>query len=93
MDQPYDLKVANDVRAKLCECNLDLEQSKLVFTLPKECKPIDQWLAENEDRADVRDRKLILQQVINTLAAIHTIGNEDLLSLWGAFMGERGCVY
>ena len=38
MDQPYDLKVANDVRAKLCECNLDLEQSKLVFTLPKECK-------------------------------------------------------
>ena len=40
MDQPYDLKVANDVRAKLCECDLDLEQSKLVFTLPKECK----WL-------------------------------------------------
>lgn len=38
MTEPCDLKVSNDVRAKLCECNFDLEQTKLVFTLPKECK-------------------------------------------------------
>ena len=57
-------------------------------THPPTGKPLDQWLTENEDRADVRDRQLVLQQVINTLAAIHTVGNEDLLSLWGAFMGK-----
>ena len=38
MKEPCDLKVSNDVRAKLCECDFDLEQTKLVFTLPKECK-------------------------------------------------------
>ena len=38
MKEPCDLKVSNDVRAKLCECDFDLEQTKLVFTLPKKCK-------------------------------------------------------
>ena len=38
MKELCDLKVSNDVRAKLCEFDFDLEQTKLVFTLPKECK-------------------------------------------------------
>ena len=39
MKDPYDLKVSNGVRAKVCERDFDLEQTKLVFTLPmKECK-------------------------------------------------------
>ena len=38
LEQPYDLKVANDARAKLCDFVFDHEQSKLVFSMPKDCK-------------------------------------------------------
>ena len=53
---------------------------------------MQEWLEENRDNIDIRDRQLILQQVINTLATIHTIGNEEFLSLWGSFLGMCACV-
>ena len=38
MKELCDLKVPNTVSAELCECDFDLEKTKLMFTLPKECK-------------------------------------------------------
>ena len=32
------VKVSIDLGAKLCECEFDFEQKKLVFSLPSECK-------------------------------------------------------
>lgn len=49
---------------------------------------LDKWLCMNKDRIDLRDRQLVLQQVINLLADLHTIGNKDKLCLWGSFVGE-----
>ena len=49
-------------------------------------QPLDKWLS-NKD-SDLRDRLLILQQVVTTLATLHTLGHKDSLALWGSFMGE-----
>ena len=38
LEQSCDLKVANDVRAKLASFTFELEQQKLLFSLPKDCK-------------------------------------------------------
>lgn len=51
-------------------------------------KPAEQWLRERPNDVDLRERLVILQQVVNTLAAIHIGGHEDHLSLYGAFIGR-----
>ena len=51
-------------------------------------KPAEQWLLEQQNAVDLRERLVILQQVVNTLAAIHIGGHEDFLSLYGAFIGR-----
>ena len=38
LERSCDLKVANDVRAKLASFTFELEQKKLVFSIPKDCK-------------------------------------------------------
>ena len=38
LEQSCDLKVANNVRAKLASFTFELEQQKLVFSIPKDCK-------------------------------------------------------
>jgi hypothetical protein len=82
--QEVDLKVATDVHAKMCEFDFDDYPTLTVtFSVPKHCKPLKQWLKKN---TDLKDRLLVLQQVLNTIATIHTRGHEDTLSLWGSFM-------
>jgi hypothetical protein len=82
--QEVDLKVATDVHAKMCEFDFDDYPTLTVaFSVPKHCKPLQQWLKKN---TDLKDRHLVLQQVLNTIATIHTRGHEDNLSLWGSFM-------
>ena len=49
---------------------------------------LDKWLHVNRGKIDLRDRQLVLQQVVNILAAVHTNGNEDKLCLWGSFVGK-----
>lgn len=80
-----DLKVANDVRANMCPMDYSVESHslKLSLNMPKDCKPLSQWLQSNKD---LKDRLLILQQILNTLAIIHTVGYENDLTLWGSFM-------
>ena len=121
-----DLKVANDVRAKMCcmENSLEDQTFKVSLSMPKDCelrvcvclcvcvcvhvplclsvcllwralfrpllshclgKLLSKWLSEN---TDLKDRLLVLQQVLNTLATIHTLGYVNDLSLCGSFMGE-----
>lgn len=43
---------------------------------------------ENKGSLDLRDRQLVLQQVANFLAAVHTVGSNDKLCLWGSFVGK-----
>lgn len=38
LQQRCDLKVANETQAKLCSFNFEPEQSKLVFSMPSDCK-------------------------------------------------------
>lgn len=38
LEQPCDLKVAADVKAKLCNFNFDHQNSRLLFSMPKECE-------------------------------------------------------
>ena len=45
-----------------------------------------QWVSEKGLDASFLDRHAVLQQVLNTMAAIHNSGNDK--SLWGCFMGE-----
>ena len=54
---------------------------------------IDQWMHDNKGRIDLRDRQLVLQQVANFLAAVHTVGNSDKLCLWGSFVGKSEHTY
>ena len=51
---------------------------------------LEKWLRVNKDSLDLRDRQLVLQQVINFLAALHTVGSHDKLCLWGSFVGKSG---
>ena len=46
---------------------------------------MNQWLTERGAAASFLDRHVILQQVLNTMATIHS-NNRDT-SLWGCFMG------
>ncbi len=50
--------------------------------------PLDKFLADNSEKIDLRGRQLIVQQVLNALANIHTGGSEDRMSFWGSFLGE-----
>lgn len=54
---------------------------------------IDKWLRVHKDSLDLRDRQLVLQQVTNFLAAVHTVGNSDRLCLWGSFVGKATTEY
>ena len=49
---------------------------------------IEKWLKVNKDQLDLRDRQLVLQQVINLLAVIDIVGRDDKLCLWGSFIGK-----
>ena len=50
---------------------------------------LDKWLHIKKESLDLRGRQLVLQQVTNLLAAVHTIGNADMLCLWGSFVGKQ----
>lgn len=45
---------------------------------------LDKWLSVHRETLDLRDRQLVLQQVINLVAAVH----KDQLCLWGSFVGQ-----
>ena len=49
-------------------------------------KHVNQWVSENGLKASFLDRHAVLQQVLNTMAAIHNSGSDK--SLWGCFMGK-----
>ena len=52
---------------------------------------LDKWLhVKKEEGLDLRDRQLVLQQILNMLAAVHTMGSGDKLCLWGSLVGESG---
>ena len=53
---------------------------------------LDKWLRVKKDGLDLRDRQLVLQQVTNLLAAVHTIGNKDRLCLWGSIVGKSASI-
>ena len=61
-------------------------------SLPPSLSPIgvhlDKWLRVKKEGTDLRDRQLVLQQVTNLLAAVHTLGSKDRLCLWGSIVGE-----
>jgi hypothetical protein len=83
-EKEMDLKVANDVHAKMCPAEFDDTPGlRVTFTMPRDCKPLKQWLKTN---SDLKDRLLVLQQLLNSLATIHTQGHKDDLTLWGSFM-------
>ncbi len=50
--------------------------------------PLEKFLSDNSEKIDLRGRQLIVQQVLNALANIHTGGSEDRMSFWGSFLGE-----
>ena len=49
-------------------------------------KHVNQWVSEKGLKASFLDRHAVLQQVLNTMAAIHNGGSDK--SLWGCFMGK-----
>lgn len=84
-----DLKVANDRRAALPAYSFDTVNCQLKFYVPKECIPAAVCVKQLESKGvvDFRFRLKVLQEVVNTLATLHTLGNEAQLSLFGAFLG------
>ena len=48
---------------------------------------MNQWVSKKGLDASFLDRIAVLQQVINTMVAIHNSGNDK--SLWGCFLGKQ----
>ena len=83
-----DLKVANESRALFSSFSLDDQTYRLELRLPKGCVPAGECLKTMEGRrqVDFRHRLMVLQAVVNTLATVHTLGNENQLCFHGAFL-------
>lgn len=88
---PCSQSVVCDRLAKLPDASV--EGNKLVLKIPKDCVPLAEWTQQCQD---MKERVLVVQEIVNTLSSIHTGGDDGPLSMWGSFsvwVGTRGRVY
>eukprot|EP00731_Ephydatia_muelleri_P007705 Em0004g43a len=75
--RPCSLPVVCDRRAKLPVATV--EGNRLVLKIPKDCVRLDQWALQCRD---IRERVLVVQEIINTLADIHAGGDMSEVSCY-----------